>query len=479
MSDITVKIPDYSEIFIDAHKDLPKWKEDIILLWGGRFGAKSHSVATHLPLKCLSTEKFKCVLARKVKATVKDSTYAKIKSFIQNQELAPLFKFRKSPLEIDCVNGGTFITRGFDDAEKIKGLEDVTDVWGEELAEWENIDFETIITTMREKGCQFIGTFNPQIKDELSENWLYNRFFKGKDNFNFVETIIIKVAKKTYTYSVRSVHTTYIDNPFVQHNQIALVEEYKILFEKTQSQTAEYFYKVWTMGVWGNKLAENPYLSSFSEIRHVSHLRLDVTKQVHVSFDMNVNPYLPCGIYQGTKQIHEITLLHPDNRTHKIALEVVKYLKSNNYTGHVSIYGDATARKDDTNQEVGTNFFTILQKEMSKYFRIYMCVPGMRSNKRQDFKRPFKNPNSMLAGDFLNELFDLDKIKINNTCKKSINDFINAPRGNDGGIDKKQKDSKTGGQKWGHLTDCLKYYICEAYYDDFMNYCNKMTKRGI
>ncbi len=478
---ITVKIPEYSDLFVKAHEQLPYWTEDIVLLWGGRFGAKSESVARWLVLKCIKQSYFRCVLARKVKDTVKDSQYQQIKDFVTGYGLQDLFIFRKAPLEIECINGNKFICRGFDRSEKIKGIKDPSDFWIEEGAEIEQEDFETALTTLRTNKVkpQLYMTFNPEVSTPLNEYWLHNRFFKEQAEKIFVTDLSIKQDKKSLKFSVRSCHTTYKDNQFVNDNQIAIVENYRVLYEQTKSQVAEYYYKVWTLGQWGNRLPENPYLSSFSEIKHIKHLELDITKQVHVSFDMNVNPYLPCGIYQGTNQIHEIALLHPDNRTHKIALEVVKYLKKHNYTGHVSIYGDSTARKDDTNQEVGTNFFTIIRAEMSKYFKVYMCVPGMRSNKRQDFKRPFKNPNSMLAGDFLNDLLDKQQISVNANCKKSINDYINAPRANDGGIDKKEKDSKTGGQKWGHLTDCLKYYICEAYYDDFMSYCNKVSKRGI
>ena len=164
MADIKVIFPKASEYYIEKHKDIDKWNELILLLWGGRFGAKSETVARRLVKKCLIQSYFRCILARKVFATVKDSQWQTIKDFVDNNGLSELFRFIKSPLEIHCINGNSFLCRGFDKAEKIKSIKDPTDFWGEELAEFTEHDFETAITTLRSKKVktQFIGTFNPE-----------------------------------------------------------------------------------------------------------------------------------------------------------------------------------------------------------------------------------------------------------------------------------------------------------------------------
>ena len=93
--------PPNDKLFVEKHKDIQEWKEDIIIMWGGRFGAKSESIARHLTKKSLTQSYFKCVLARKVKDTVKDSNFDQIRSFINDAGLADVFKVRKSPLEIE------------------------------------------------------------------------------------------------------------------------------------------------------------------------------------------------------------------------------------------------------------------------------------------------------------------------------------------------------------------------------------------
>jgi len=145
----------------------------------------------------------------------------------------------------------------------------------------------------------------------------------------------------------------------------------------------------------------------------------------------------------------------------------------------VYIYGDSTAKADDTNQQVGTNFYTIIEKKLiDSHIFCEMRVPGLRTNKFLDSQRPHKNPNNRNASEYINELLKNNKIIISEKNKTSINDYINVRKDKDGNIDKSEKDPITSGQKYGHLTDTLKYFICEY---DFENYSNfiSFTKKFI
>jgi phage terminase large subunit len=474
VSRITIK--DIRNVFIPKHQSLPFWEEDIIFLWGGRLGGKSESVARHLIIKALKNKNFKGVLARKVFANVKDSSYATIKEYIEKKNIPEnVVKFLKTPLEIHLFNKSSFICRGFDKAEKIKGIKEPSDFWIEEAAEISEMDFETALTTLRNSYLkpQMYLTFNPEVRGDLEDSWLYNRFFKDRTNFDFTDTFSVEIDGAKTTFTIRSVHTTYKDNPFCKPEQVAIVENYKNLYEKTKSQRYKYLYEVWTLGHFGQSLTDMPYLSSFSGLLHVKKVLYNSDYPIHISFDKNINPYLPASVFQYINnqyiQIYELALPHPNNRTKKIVQELVKYCKTIQYTSKIYIYGDSTANAEDTNQEVGINFFKIIVSEFKKYgFVTESRVPGFRTNKHLNRKN--SNPNSQNAGDYLNYLFDNNRIVINESCKKSITDYVNAPQDRNGRIDKKIKDEATGGDKFGHFTDILKYYICEYDYDQFMKF---------
>ncbi len=484
---IEIEFENSEKLFIDKHKSILEYKDFMLLLWGGRFGAKSETIARKLVIECLSFPYFRCVLGRKVFNTIEDSQYQTIKDFVFENGLESFFTFKKAPLRIDCANGNSFICRGFDKPEKIKSIKNPSHFWIEELSECEINDFETAITTLRGlNDTQFIGTFNPETEIELSEFWLFNKFFKDRIEDDFEDVYKIKIEDKIIELNVRSIHTTYKDNPYLNDKQRALIEKYKQDYETTKSQTAAYYYLVWTLGKWGNKLPENRYLYAFTEMSHVNRFMYNSELVLHISIDKNVNPYLPASIWQvenqkNFKQISEIVLLHPFNRTRELARQIVQYCRNHSYNTRVMIYGDATAKHDDTNQELGTNFFTIIKSELEKEgLSCELRVPGMRTNKVLDAKRKHKNPNSLNAAEFINDILSKKikefSIEINENCKTSINDYINVKKDKDGNIDKSEKDIKTNGQKYGHLTDAFKYFICEYLYDEFESYCNFKKK---
>jgi PBSX family phage terminase large subunit len=476
-----IEIENPEKLFIPKHKDLLNLDQfSILFLWGGRYGAKSEDIARMLVFKCLMLQKFKCVLARKVFNTIQDSSFATIKDFVDKYNLNQFFKFTKSPLKIECTNGNSFLCRGFDKPEKVKSIKDPTHFWIEELAECDLLDFETALTTLRGSDIiQLIGTFNPESDLPKQDFWIYNKFFSRPEK-DFEDDYIIKLENRDVKFKFKSIHTTYKDNPYLDDRQRAIVENYKREFELTGSAVAEYYYLVWTLGEFGDKLPEMPYLHEFSSINHVLDIPFNPSHGLHVTLDMNVNPYLPGSIWQFIDykfyQTYEIILKHPHNRTTNLANEIVKYADSVNYRGIIYIYGDATAKKDDTNQEVGTNFFTIIESIIRKKYKTELRVPGLRTNKIKDMQRARKNPNRRNSGEFANEIIKAGRCFIDTSCIYSINDYKNAKKDADGGIDKKEKDKATGGQKYGHNVDCLRYLFCEVLYEEYKNYTKVKTR---
>lgn len=485
-----VQFPSNNKLFIPKHAALPDWQEDIIMLWGGRYGAKSESIARLLTKKALADDYFKCVLSRKVKDTVKESNFEQVKGFIESHGLDPVFKFRKSPLEIETLNKRRLIARGFDDPKKYKGIREPSSVWAEEAAELTSGDFETALTTLRVPlnfrktvKPQMFLSFNPEVDGDFNDFWLYNRFFADKDSYDFVDVFETNIGGRDVKYKVRSVHTTYRDNPFVDDVAIAIIEDYKRKYLETGSQEAKYFYDVWSLGNWGKKLPNNPYLHEFSELKHVEEIEFNHDSPVHVGFDENTNPYQPASIFQikGDKliQVSEFALPHPNNRIRVCARKIHEQLRRANFKPKMFVYGDATSKKNDSAKEAGSNFFTIAIDELKKGgYRITNRVPGMRSESTNS-RRKRNNPNPADSGDFLNYLIENERIVVSISCVKSIADYVNCKQSNDGGIDKKEKDKKTGGDKWGHFTDILRYVACELFYDEYMLFISVKDKKHV
>ena len=132
------------------------------------------------------------------------------------------------------------------------------------------------------------------------------------------------------------------------------------------------------------------------------------------------------------------------------------------------VYGDATSRKDDVKLEKGHNFFTLIREELKQF------SPQMRVSN--------SNPSVAMRGYFINSVlennFDGITIKIDDRCKRTINDFILTKEAADGTKNKEMEtdpNTKVRSQKTGHFTDLFDYMICFAFMDSFI----KLQRGGV
>lgn len=167
--------------------------------YGGAGSGKSHFVAQKLILKCLQ-HKRKLLVVRKVGNTLKDSVWAMFLKLLY-QMPAVIKTINKSEYTIELINGSIILFKGFDDPEKIKSIEGITDIVVEEASELTEDDFDQLNLRLR-AACGMLQIhlmFNPVSK----ANWVYKRFFA---NGTPEDTVII--------------HTTYKDNPHLPKEYI-------------------------------------------------------------------------------------------------------------------------------------------------------------------------------------------------------------------------------------------------------------------
>jgi PBSX family phage terminase large subunit len=277
---------------------------DIELLWGGRDSGKSKFVAQYFLEQSMMLDYFRCILVKQTHESIKDAQWQMIKDTAEQWEVASLFKFTESPLSIKCSNGNTFATRGMDNPGKVQSFSNPSHCWIEEAAQISKDSFNTLLTGLRSDygKVKLIMTFNPETDTPAFEDfWLYQMFFMDNEpRMNFTGSITtklkIKGVEKEVSLKYRSTHVTYDDNPYVSDQRIAMHESLSI--------TDPYRHRVFTQGLWGNKLNDSPYAYAFDRSKHVSngttipHPILNRAQAVILSWDFNRNP-MTCDVIQN------------------------------------------------------------------------------------------------------------------------------------------------------------------------------------
>ena len=462
-----MKLKPFSQIVCAPFAGLLKNRRRIILLWGGRGSGKSIAAIRLMIYRCLLEPYFKCILVRKVYADVKDSMFEAIKDEVSVLGLDAYFIFTQNPLEIRCTNGNKFIARGLDKPSKLKSIKEPSCVWYEEGDQITEDDFITVTTSVRGQRARFlqeIFSFNPEAHTAKYEDfWIYKKFFQGQANKTFDDVIEVMdpVTKEPIVLTYSSIWSTYHDNPYLPKEFVAVLE--------TLKKDNPYYYKVYALGLWGNKDVGNPFYKGFS-LDNVQPVNYVDSIPLHISFDENVNPYLTLTIHQCRDygdgrvkiwQIDEICLEHPKNTLRDTCTEFAR--RYSTHTEGVFIYGDRTSNKQDVKLEKGQNFFTLVYDYLSS-FRPSMRIPSV-------------NPNVRSRGEFINDIFsgrDKDvEIVIGENCVNSIDDYLNLSEAADGTkFKQKIKDKKTGVsfEQYGHTSDANDYLHIEILYSKYSSY---------
>lgn len=203
------------------------WEYKTYLAVGGYGSGKSYDMALKIVIK-LSIEKRKCLVVRKVYATLRDSTFALFKDVISSIGLpSGMIKESVSPLGIKFSNGSEIVFKGLDDKEKIKSIHNISIIWIEESSELHYADYKELLGRARHPSdsIHFLLTSNP-VGDS---NWIYKHFFvDDTDTENIRVTLDDKdlyrdrVIVKGDTYYH---HSTAEDNPFLPKSYIEQLDE--------------------------------------------------------------------------------------------------------------------------------------------------------------------------------------------------------------------------------------------------------------
>lgn len=448
-------------------------KREIIILYGTYGSSKTVDRIQEHVLACLTQPYFKCFYGREVFDLAKREFHSSIVSTIKRMGFEHLFDYSEKPngtKEISCIlNGNKFKPFGCDDEDSVKGWDDATHVFIDEMNQIGFRMFGMLVTRLRKQGAKkcFTGCFNNC--DVYDDHWIRTTLLNP-------EMEMLDEKGRKIERNIIEHFSLYTDNYFIDQEDYrnGLIEQAGNDMERRNA---------YLTGAWGVKTTGMPFYKNFSYKLHVYNAHnhsgdchYHPNRVLHVSFDENVNPYLPVGIFQcdgnNIYMIDEIAAVNPYNTIRWVCNEIYKRYgpAGKNHKAGMIIYGDATSVKDDTKIEKGKNFFT-LAKEYLEYFK-----PRLRVSKA--------NPNVAMRGNFINTVLGNNYagmfLLINGACKNMIADLTHtaeAPDGNGKDKTKVTVDGIRGVQRWGHFSDLLDYFICEAYMRHYLTFQNGGKKQ--
>ena len=172
---------------------------------GSAGSAKSYFITQKLIVRACK-EKIRILVCRRTGRTNRESTFALFKGILAKWKLLPDFAtVKESNMTITFANGSEIIFIGLDEETKLLSIYDIGCVFIEEAIEVPRSIVEQLNLRLRgsTENKQIIMAFNPVSK----KNWLYD----------FCEVN----PPKNFKY----LHSTYKDNPFLDKEVVAAMEE--------------------------------------------------------------------------------------------------------------------------------------------------------------------------------------------------------------------------------------------------------------
>lgn len=290
--------------------------------WCGSAGSgKSYFLTQRAIIRCCA-EPIRFVVCRKYGSTLRNSVFTLFKEVLDKWQLTKYVKIKETDMSITFPNGSQIVLLGLDEETKLLSLANVSAVWVEEAYEVPQNMVEQLNLRMRGQAA------NQQI-------WLsWNPISRNSYLYNFT----VKNPPQNSVY----IHSTYKDNPFLNADYIASLEELYI----RNPQRA----RIFCDGAWGvdtdglvltNWKSEefDPMALSASGLEHRVGMDLgwvDKTAIIDTLYDkQNHIIYVFNEFYKSGCQLSELTEVIRDMNLHKSKIFVdaaeprsIQYFKS-------------------------------------------------------------------------------------------------------------------------------------------------------
>lgn len=430
---------------IEAHKLL---EENTFVLYGGAIrGAKSYWGCLEIITYCFKYPRSRWALIRESWNNIEGKLLITFtENFLDKGFSQYVKEFNKNTWTLTWSNGSqiVFMAESYNsdkELNRFRGLE-INGAFIDEINEIQEVTFDKIIersgSWFHSKDCptKILASCNPThgwVKDRFYDKWKSNELPSG----------------------MAYIQATIYDNPYIP---APYLESLKLL--------PRYQYEVFVNGNWDLQLKTGgEFYKCFELDKHVGQTRYDPSLPLHISWDDNVNPYLPCGIFQihgkELRMIDEIAGVTPNNTVKAVCNEIIR--KYNSHKSGMFVYGDATAEKEDTKLEKGHSFYRLIMGNLTHF------KPTLRILK--------SNPSVVMRGNWINTILEKElhgvKLIIDENCKKAINDFVMTKESADGSKNKEMETdpkTKVRFQKYGHFSDLTDYILVSAFANEFSKY---------
>lgn len=211
----TLFVPKFFPLLLDySHR----WE----IYMGSAGSAKSYFITQKLIVRACS-EKIKILVCRRTGATLRNTCFSLFKDILAKWQLTQFVKIRETDFNIRFPNGSEIIFIGLDEETKLLSLNNIGCIFIEEVFEVPKPIVEQLNLRLRgdTPNQQILMAFNPISKN----HWLYE-FCEENPPSNFIFT-----------------HSTYKDNPFLNAEYIAELEE---LYTRNPQKA-----RVFCDGEWG------------------------------------------------------------------------------------------------------------------------------------------------------------------------------------------------------------------------------------
>lgn len=140
------------------------------ILYGGRGGAKSQSIARALLIQGAS-QKHKILCAREIQKSIGESVHSLLVEQIEQLGLQSFYTVQKA--NIYGKNGTEFLFAGLrTNIANIKSIPNITRAWIEEAQTVSKASMSVLIPTVRAEGSEIWLSFNPELEDD----YIYQNF---------------------------------------------------------------------------------------------------------------------------------------------------------------------------------------------------------------------------------------------------------------------------------------------------------------
>ena len=428
----------------EAHKILQN--NDIVLYGGAIRGGKSFWLLIELFTLCFKYPKSRWLIIRASYSNIERTILVSFRQLLSEGFQQYIKTWDNNTMTATLFNGSQimFMAESYasdKELNRFRGLE-INGAGIDEINEIQEETFNKVI----ERSGSWNGAGNVPVKIlctcNPTQGWVKDKFY-------------IPYIEGTLPPKWAYIPAKLYDNPHLSKDYI----------ESLRQNMPRYEYEVFVEGNWDfQQKRGTEFYKEFNMDKHVGSVSLNPNLPIWLSIDENVHPYFSCQVWQvegkTAKQIDELPMRNPNNTVEGMTKEIKR--RYGNHKGGFVITGDATSQKQDVKLEKGYNLYRLIKNELKE------INPQLRVRR--------SNPSVFTRGLFINTIMYNEhrgiKIIIDNSCKETIKDLSNVQQGADGTKSKTKKTDANGirYEEYGHMSDCLDYFICSAFATDYEGY---------